>query len=398
MPKLQRFREEARAWLDENCPASIRTRMVEGEQVNGGRKRPSTNPDSYTWLERMHSRGWTVPTWPREYGGSALSKEELVVLVEELQRIGARSPLGGMGVTMIGPTLLEYGTVDQKKRHLPRIASGDIAWCQGYSEPGAGSDLAGLLTRAEDKGDHYLVNGSKIWTSGANHADWIFCLVRTDFDAPKHDGISSVLFSMDNDDVSTKPISLISGNSPFCETFFDNVHVPKDDLVNRPGQGWAVAKRLLQHERSGLEQMIGGDKAGVMERINPGCTPQELAQRYNDGNSLNAGLRDEITRINMGLKAFNVTRRRTVDESENNTLGAATSISKYVEAELVKEQLEVQIKIRGTQGLGWEGDNFSVEEISKGRLWLESKSISIAGGTNEVQLNIIAKRVLGLPD
>ncbi|MGV0033949.1 MAG: acyl-CoA dehydrogenase family protein [Candidatus Azotimanducaceae bacterium WSBS_2022_MAG_OTU7] len=398
MSQLRSFRDETRAWLDENCPASMRTRMVEGEQVNGGRKKPGTNPDAYTWLERMHSRGWTVPTWPRQYGGAALTKEKLVVLVEELQRIGARPPLGGMGVTMIGPTLLEYGTVDQKERHLPKIASGDIAWCQGYSEPGAGSDLASLRTRAEDKGDHYLVNGSKIWTSGANHADWIFCLVRTDFDAPKHDGISFVLFSMDSDGVTTKPIRLISGNSPFCETFFDDVHLPKEDLVHKPGQGWTVAKRLLQHERSGLEQMIGGEKTGVMERINPGGTLHELAQRYNGGACLDADLRDEITRINMQLKAFNLTRRRTVDESDNNTPGAATSIFKYVEAELVKEQLELQIRIRGTQGLGWEGDVFSVEEISKGRLWLESKSISIAGGTNEVQLNIIAKRVLGLPD
>ena len=194
MSDLQQFRADTRAWLDENCPPSMRTRMVAGEDVGGGSKRRSSNPEAYLWLERMAARGWTVPTWPQEYGGAGLSKEEFVVLLDELRRIQARPPLGGMGVSMIGPTLLEYGTEEQKLEHLPAIARGEVAWCQGYSEPGAGSDLAGLQSYAEDQGDHFVLNGAKIWTSGANYADWMFCLVRTDRDAPKHEGISFVVF------------------------------------------------------------------------------------------------------------------------------------------------------------------------------------------------------------
>ncbi|XOV88437.1 MAG: acyl-CoA dehydrogenase family protein [Pseudomonadota bacterium] len=395
--ELDTFRSETRAWLQDNCPASMRTRMVAGEEVNGGRRRRGTNPDAYIWLERMAAKGWTVPTWPREYGGAGLSKDEFLVLLTELQRINARPPLGGMGVTMLGPTLLEYGNEDQKLRHLPPIASGEVAWCQGYSEPGAGSDLASLQTRGEDRGDYYLVNGSKIWTSGADHADWMFCLVRTDPGAPKHEGISFLLFPMDSPGVTTRPIQLLNGHSPFCQTFFDNLEVPKTELVHKPGQGWTVAKRLLQHERSGLAQLASAGKAGVMERIAPSRPLPALASTY-AGGSVPHALRDEIVQIELQQRALSLTQQRTLAESEANTPGAATSIFKYVEAELVKAQLEIQLRIRGTRAFGWEGADFSAEEQDMCRLWLESKAISIAGGSNEIQLNIIAKRVLGLPD
>jgi len=399
MSELIAFREATRTWLEENCPESMRTRMVPGEEVNGGSKRPSANPDAYLWLERMAEKGWTVPTWPVAYGGAELDMDHFLVLLDELQRINARPPLGGMGVTMIGPTLLEYGTDDQKQRHLPPIARGELAWCQGYSEPGAGSDLASLQTRAVDEGDIFRVNGSKIWTSGANYADWMFCLVRTNPDVPKHDGISFLLFSMDSPGVTTHPIILINGQSPFCQTFFDDVEVPKNDIVHKLNQGWTVAKRLLQHERSGLAALASADTGGVNERIRPVLPLPDLAKHYAGTVSIeDAVLRDEILRNEMCRRAFSLTQQRTVAESETSTPGAATSIFKYVEAEAVKEQLELQIKIRGTQGLGWEGETFDEEEISKGRLWLESKAISIAGGSNEIQLNIIAKRVLGLPD
>ena len=396
MSNLREFRDETRAWLEEHCPPSMRTRMVQGEQVNGGRKKPSSNPEAYAWMEAMAERGWTVPTWPKEYGGGGLDKDEFLVLLEELQRINARPPLGGMGVTMIGPTLLEYGSEDQKLRHLPKIASGELAWCQGYSEPGAGSDLASLSTRAEDKGDYYLVNGSKIWTSGAQHADWIFCLVRTDFDAPKHDGISFLLFSMDDPGVTVKPIELINGESPFCQTFFDDVKVPKADLVHEENKGWTVAKRLLQHERSGLAALASADSAGPLERIQPALPLPELAQSY--GSLDYPGIRQELIDNEIMKDAFLLTQKRAVEEAETNTPGAATSIFKFVEAEYVKAQLELQLKIRGSQALGWTGEAYTDEEISMTRLWLEAKSISIAGGSNEIQLNIIAKRVLGLPD
>ncbi len=396
---LDDFRQETRAWLEDNCPMSMRTRMVPGEEVNGGSKRRSSNPEAYLWLERMAARGWTAPTWPVAYGGGGLDKDEFLVLLEELQRIHARPPLGGMGVTMIGPTLLEHGSEDQKVRHLPRIARGEIAWCQGYSEPGAGSDLASLRTKAEDQGDYYLVNGSKIWTSGAQNADWIFCLVRTDPDAPKHEGISFLLFSMDDPGVTVKPIELINGHSPFCQTFFDNVRVPKQDLVGRVNRGWSVAKRLLQHERSGLAALASADTAGPLQRIRPELPLPELARHYCGGVSIDdPALRGEVIDNEIRKRAFFLTQQRAVEESEANTPGAATSIFNYVEAEYVKAQLELQMRIRGTRGLGWSGDGFTEPELSMTRLWLEAKSISIAGGSNEIQLNIIAKRVLGLPD
>ena len=399
MTFLGNFRTETRDWLEENCPASMRTRMVAGEDVGGGRKRKSTNPDAYVWLERMAEKGWTAPTWPKEYGGGGLPKDEFLILLEELQRIKARPPLGGMGITMIGPTLLEYGTEDQKKRHLPSIINGDIAWCQGYSEPGAGSDLASLQTKAESQGDHYLVNGSKIWTSGAMHADWIFCLVRTNAQVPKHEGISFLLFSMDSPGVSVKPIELLNGHSPFCQTFFDDVQVPTIDLIHKENQGWRVATRLLQHERSGLASLASADKAGPLQRIKPSMPLPDLAKHYAGADVIaDAVLRDEIVVNEMQKRAFNLTQARAVAESEADTPGAATSIFNYIEAEYVKDQLELQNRIRGTQAFGWEGDSFTSEEIGMCRLNLEAKSISIAGGSNEIQLNIIAKRVLGLPD
>lgn len=396
---LESFRQETREWLSENCPASLRQRQKPGDALDGSSKRKSNNPDAYLWLDRMVSKGWTAPTWPTEYGGGGLDKAEFLVLLEELQRIDARPPLGGMGISMIGPTLLEYGTEDQKQRHLPPIIRGELSWCQGYSEPGAGSDLASLSTKAEDRGDFYLVNGSKIWTSGANYADWIFCLVRTDSKAPKHDGISFLLFSMDSPGVSTKPIDLLNGQSPFCQTFFDNVQVPKIDLVHKENQGWTVAKRLLQHERSGLASLASADSAGPRERIKPSMPLADLAKHYAGTPVIeDKVLRDEIVVNEMQKQALTLTQLRAVAESEANTPGAATSTFNYIEAEYVKAQLELQSRIRGTQSLGWEGDSFTEEELSMSKLNLEAKAISIAGGSNEVQLNIIAKRVLGLPD
>ena len=321
------------------------------------------------------------------------------MLIEELQRIHARPPLGGMGLSMIGPTLLEYGTEEQKARHLPRIARGEVAWCQGYSEPNAGSDLASLQTRALDQGDHYLVNGSKIWTSGAMHADWIFCLVRTNVDVPKHEGISFLLFSMDSPGVTVKPIRLINGDSPFCQTFFEDVQVPKTDLVHRENQGWTVAKRLLQHERSGLAALANADAAGPLERIKPEADWGGLMRHYlSNYEAQSPVIRDRITTVSMLHRAFLLTQQRALAERDHEVPGAATSIFKYVEAELVKSQLEAQQWLRGSQALGWEGEGFDAEELKMNRLNYEAKSISIAGGSNEVQLNIIAKRVLGLPD
>ncbi len=385
------FRSEVREWLDENCPESCRG---PGVVPGGGTVAPMTE-DQKLWIELCADRGFTVPTWPKEYGGAELGKEEYVTLLQEMRDLEVRAPVSGMGTIMIGPTLLEYGTPEQKARHLPRIARGEVWWCQGYSEPSSGSDLASLRTRAEDAGDHFVINGQKIWTSGAQFADWIFCLVRTDPDVPKHEGISFLLFSMHQPGVTVKPIRLISGASPFNETFFDNAIAQKDDLVGGLNRGWTVAKRLLQHERSGIGSLASGDNR------ESGPELHELARDYvghDDGRISDPNLREDLARHNIDATAFRLTQRRTVEESQGNTPGPATSIFKYYGANLRKERAEMQVSMMGTQGIGWEGEHITGDEQETTRQWLAGKAGSIAGGSNEVQLNIIAKRVLGLPD
>ena len=385
------FRSEVREWLDENCPESCRG---PGVVPGGGTVAPMTD-DQKLWIDRCADRGFTVPTWPKEYGGAELGKEEYVTLLQEMRDLEVRAPVAGMGTIMIGPTLLEYGTPEQKARHLPRIARGEVWWCQGYSEPSSGSDLASLRTRAEDAGDHFVINGQKIWTSGAQFADWIFCLVRTDPDVPKHEGISFLLFSMHQPGVTVKPIRLISGASPFNETFFDNAIAQKDDLVGGLNRGWTVAKRLLQHERSGIGSLASGDNR------ESGPELHELARDYighDNGRILDPNLREDLARHNIDATAFRLTQRRTVEESQGNTPGPATSIFKYYGANLRKERAEMQVSMMGTQGVGWEGAHITGNEQETTRQWLAGKAGSIAGGSNEVQLNIIAKRVLGLPD
>jgi acyl-CoA dehydrogenase len=398
---LREFRLEARAWLDENCPASIRSQMPEEEIVSGGSKQRSANPDSYVWLERMASQGWTVPHWPAEYGGADFSTEQYIVLLEEMSAINARIPLTGMGVSMIGPTLLEYGTPEQKAEHLPKIASGEIRWCQGYSEPGAGSDLASLQTRAVEDGDRYIINGQKIWTTLAQHADWIFCLVRTNPDAPKHEGISFMLVDMNQPGVTARPIKLISGSSQFCETFFEDAVAEKKDLVHQLNKGWTVGKRLLQHERSGILALAQA-ASGRDPRATTGMTITEAAKEYvgtdDVGRIADPSLRAEITSLMMNTRALALSQSRSVEESAGGTPGFTTSVFKLRGADYRKEQFELQLRARGIQALGWQGDTFTDEERDVTRNWLGSKAGSIAGGSNEVQLNIISKRVLGLPD
>jgi alkylation response protein AidB-like acyl-CoA dehydrogenase len=386
---LKEFREEARSFLETNCPPSLRGSRdaVSG----GGNKLPVTDPDKRRYFDAMHERGWTVPHWPREYGGAGLTPAEHQALRQVMADVAAPAPLAGMGTTMIGPTLLDYGTDEQKARHLPKIASGEIRWCQGYSEPGAGSDLASLKTRAEDQGDYFLVNGSKIWTSGAQYADWIFCLVRTDFDAPKHEGISFVLFSMDQPGVTVRPIRLISGASPFCEVFFDDVRALKEDLVGQLNRGWTVAKRLLQHERLSI--------SGAVPRTR---SVPDVARQYTavaDGRLADPAVRAEVLGHEMDARAFALTQKRAREENaDGQTQTFATSIFKLVRSELTIRRTELVVSLMGTRGVGWEGDPFSPDELEETRFWLGRKGGTIAGGSSEVQRNIIAKRVLGLPD
>jgi len=391
MTDLREFRAQARAYIDSHCPAELRG---SGAIFSGGRKE-RVSPAMRAWFEAARERGWQVPTWPKQYGGGGLDADHARVLREEMARVGAPAPLGGMGVTMIGPTLLEHGNEDQKQRHLTKIAAGELRWCQGYSEPGAGSDLASLKTRAVDDGDFYRVTGSKIWTSGAQYADWIFCLVRTNPSVPKHEGISFLLFPMDQPGVTVKPILLISGQSPFCECFFDDVRVPKTELVGRENRGWTIAKRLLQHERSSISG-LGGPRAQVGTASLP-----DLARRYvgaKRGQIADPVARAQVTDLEMNGRAFALTQRRSREEQGGGTPTFATSMFKYYASELGKQRAELTLSMMGSQGLGWEGRAFRPEEKTATRVWLRGKASTIAGGTSEVQLNIIAKRVLGLPD
>jgi len=392
---LDAFREEVRGWLEENCPPSMRTAMPADEYPGGGRRAKWKNPESKLWLDRMAERGFTVPMWPKEYGGAGLNKDENQVLAAELRRINARPAHVGMGISMIGPALLEYGSDAQKAQHLPKIARGEIWWCQGYSEPNAGSDLASLRTSAVEDGDDYIINGQKIWTSGADNADWMFCLVRTDPTAPKHEGITFILFDMTTPGVTVKPIKLISGLSPFCETFFDNVRASKSQVVYQVGKGWTVAKRLLQYERTSIGGIGGGNQKTA--------SLEELARDYagvRDGRIDDVALRSAILRHRMNDRSFQLTMKRSVEESESGKApGAVSSMFKYYGTEQNKNRFELMLQMMGSRALGWGGDAaFAEPELDTTRGWLRSKANSIEGGTSEVQLNILAKRVLGLPD
>lgn len=392
MSGVAEFRRDVSAWIAENCPAGAKG---PGQMANGSTK-IELEKDVALWLERCVEKGFTAPTWPTEFGGGGLSPELAKVLYEEMGKANARTPLTGMGMTMIGPTLLEYGTQAQKERHMPKIIRGELQWCQGYSEPNAGSDLAALNTRAEDKGDHYLLNGQKIWTSGAYTADWMFALVRTDFDAPKHDGISFVLLPMDQPGVTVKPIRLISGSSPFCETFLDNAVAAKDDLVGDLNKGWTVGKRLLQFERSGIGGLSGGARPSEA-----GTSLPDIAKKYvgeADGRISDPAIREKVTTLNMNRASFRLTAQRANAENKSGTPGAATSIFKLYGAALQQDGAELKRELMGFQGLGVKGEDFSDMELTSVEEWLHTKATTIYGGSNEIQANIIAKRVLGLPE
>lgn len=394
---LDGFRGEVRAWLDASCPPAMRTPAGENDVVWGGRNARFPTPDAKLWLDRMAERGWTVPTWPREYGGGGLSAAEARVLDSELRRIGARAPLFSFGIWMLGPVLLEYATEAQKQEHLPKIARGEIRWCQGYSEPGAGSDLAALQTRAEpffddQGGDGFIVNGQKVWTSYADQADWIFALVRTDA-TKKHEGVSFILIDMASPGVEVRPIRLISGASPFCETFFTDVRASKANLVGPLNGGWEIAKRLLQYERQSIS-------AGAFGR-SVGLTVEDAARTYaGDGERItDPDLRARVAAHAMDAHAFALTVGRVEQEARaGGGVGPAASTLKYAAAKLNQDRNELLIEAMGLQGLGWDGEGFTDRELNETRQWLRSKGNSIEGGTSEINLNVVAKRVLGLLD
>ena len=388
------LRDEVRAWLRDNLPPSMRLPMPESETPWGGRQGRFSHPDSRTWLDRMIAKGWTAPTWPSEYGGGGMLGDEAAILSEELASLGARPPLFSFGLWMLGPVLLEYATLEQRSRFLPPIARGEVRWCQGYSEPGAGSDLASLRMRAEDRGDHWLLNGQKVWTTYADQSDWIFCLVRTDPDVPKHNGISFILVDLESAGVTTRPIRLISGTSPFCETFFDDVRVPKDHLVGPLNGGWAIAKKLLQYERQNVSAAgFGGDRS---------ITPASLAKRTvgvdADGRLADGAIRDRIARGAMYEQAVALATRDAQLAVDRGLPDTSSSVIKYASAKANQDRHELSIDLLGLDAMGWSGDAFDADDLNETRKWLRSKGNSIEGGSSEINLNVIAKQVLRLPD
>ncbi|MFU8863155.1 MAG: acyl-CoA dehydrogenase family protein [Rhodobacterales bacterium] len=383
---LAAFRADMSDWIQKNCPAALLGRpMGETGIVWGGRKWTFTDDNQRLWLERAITRGLTAPRWPTEYGGAGLTRAQEKIYREEMQKLGAPPPLESFGLWMLGPALLEFGNDAQKAEHLPKITRGEIRWCQGYSEPGAGSDLANVQTRAEDMGDHWLINGQKIWTSYADQADWIFALVRTDRDEPKHRGISFMLMDMDSPGITTRPIRLISGKSPFCETFFDNVKVPKENLVGELNRGWDIAKYLLTHER----EMIGGGGQGL---LGARSVAQILASQ--EGALLaDPVLRADAMQTEVDTLAFSLTMERYKDQAEaGRGVGNASAMLKYYGTELNKRRYELMMATAGSDGLEWEGPHSGLAPE-----WLRTKANSIEGGTTEVMLDIIAKRVLEMP-
>ena len=388
---LTNFRMETRKWLEDNCPLSMREPTKDPSQLYwGGRNGEFSSDDQKLWFERMLEKKWIVPYWKVKYGGGGLSIEKNNILNQEMGRLGCRKPHYNFGISMLGPAMLKFASEEQKLNYLPDIVQGKIRWCQGYSEPNAGSDLANLQTKAEDKGDYFLVTGSKVWTSYAEKADWIFCLVRTDSSSSKHTGISFLLIDMTSEGVSTRPIKLISGKSPFCETFFDSVKVPKANLVGTLNDGWTIAKYLLTHER----QMIGG--IGETDKKLHISDEAINVMSKNNGILSDTILRSKISEFEMNEEIFDLTIRRTMDEEKSgNNSGAASSFFKYYGTELNIQREELRLKINGFSSTEW--NSKASENGKQARYFCRTKGNSIEGGTHEVQLNIIAKRILGLP-
>lgn len=375
------FRKDLRDWLEAHCPAEMRDGATSEESICWGGKDWVFSSDAQReWLTACWAKGYTVPTWPVEYGGAGFDRDQQKIFDEEMARIGARSPLQSFGIWMLGPALLHFGSHEQKLKYLPPIAKGEVRWCQGYSEPGAGSDLASVQTFGADEGDHWVVNGQKIWTSYADKADWIFALVRTDREAPKHKGISFLLIDMNDPGVETRPIKLISGASPFCETFFTDVKVPKEQIVGDENRGWDVAKYLLTHER----EMISG--SGMLQA---GGRPLGAVLAEGEGALEDATLRAAAMQCEVDQLAMGLTLERYRDMAEaGQGAGDASAMLKYLGTELNKQRHEVMMMAGGSDALEWGAQPAD---------WLRTKANSIEGGTSEVMLSIISRRVLGLP-
>jgi acyl-CoA dehydrogenase len=385
MASIDDFRREVRSWLDENLPAELRV----------GTRRDLPSKLIKKWILALGGRGWITPEWPTEYGGGGLDRQHAAAFRAELKAM--RAPIvSSFGTSMLGPTLLEFGTEEQKQEFLPAISRHEVQWCQGYSEPGAGSDLASLQTRAVRDGDEYVITGQKIWTTGAQSADWIFCLVRTDPAAPKHEGISFILFPMRQPGVEVAPLRLIDGSEHFSQVFFDGARAQAKHVVGPVNGGWTIAKRLLQHERS----VDGGSEGGLLGAQKE--TLVDLVKRevgLRDGALADPAMRQRLAQQELEAQALALTMRRAGEEARaGQTERDVGSIGKYRWANMVKGEQDIAMSALGAQGLGWEGPGFDDRQLERTRAWLITRADSIWGGTNEVQLNVIAKRVLQIPE
>ena len=379
------FQKEVSDWLETAWPKEIRDKQSKSALGK------LSKDDLVSWQKKLAEKGWAATNWPVEHGGANFTPTQSYIFDLERAKVGAPGVVP-FGITMVAPVIMKFGTEEQKREFLPKILNSDIWFCQGYSEPGSGSDLASLATKAEDLGTSFLVNGQKVWTSYADKADWIFALVRTGPKEPKHDGISFLLIDMETKGVSTKPITLISGKSPFCETFFDDVEVPKENLIGELNAGWTIAKKLLQHERDFIS------KIGLASGMGSSKDVVSIAKKHlgeENGKIKNTFYRSEIASHKIKEHAFGLTIKRAGDEG--GKASPTASMFKLYGTEHNKKRHELMVAASGVNGVAWDGEEFDDDDKNLTRAWLRTKGNSIEGGTSEVQLNVISKRVLGLP-
>ena len=389
------FRDEVRAFLADNLPEDVRRKLVDGEHMD--------KQDLVDWSRILNAHGWAVPHWPEKYGGTGWDPMRQYIFLEETQKWPAPQPLA-FGVNMVGPVIYTFGNEEQKAKYLPRIANLDDWWCQGFSEPGAGSDLASLKTRAVRDGDHYIVNGQKTWTTLAQYADWIFCLVRTDTEAKKQEGISFLLIDMKTPGIEVRPIITIDGGREINEVFLTDVRVPVENLVGQENKGWDYAKFLLGNERTNIAR-VGMSKQRIA-RI------RELAgKEMSGGRPLieDARFLEKLTAVEIELKALELTQLRVVaaDAKRGNTgrPDPASSILKIKGSEIQQATTHLLMQVMGPHALPYhdhdiEGSNMPPIEpdyaATAAPSYFNFRKVSIYGGSNEIQKNIIAKAVLGL--
>jgi pimeloyl-CoA dehydrogenase large subunit len=395
-PEEIALRDEVRAFMRDNVPEVTRRKMIEGRRL--------VRSDLVDWQRILNKKGWAVPHWPRECGGTGWSPVKLYIFRDEMQQAPAPEPLA-FGVNMVGPVIIAFGNEAQKKKYLPRIANLDDWWCQGFSEPSSGSDLASLKTTAKRDGDHYIVNGQKTWTTFAQYANWIFCLVRTDPVAKKQEGISFLLIDMKTPGITVRPIQTIDGGHEVNEVFFDDVRVPAGNLVGQENKGWDYAKFLLGNERTGIAR-IGISKARL-RRL------KELAalERIGDRPMIeDHTFRLKIAAVEVELRALEMTQLRVVaaeHQDRNGKPDPASSILKIKGSELQQAITELLLEVVGPYALPDQRpttDDDRWNEPPAGPEWAETlapnyfnmRKVSIYGGTNEIQKNIIAKAILGL--